>query len=81
VKRIGDELRSVPITDIYEQPLVLNVGRVQDLMIALHNLRDTNGLPAHVGGAQLEGPLDLVFESLLLLMERVQPGVMGYPKE
>lgn len=78
--RLSHGVPSVPAADLFVKAGEVNPGRVQELMFALHNLKGADDYPALHDGTAITTPLDLIMEALLLLMERVQPGVMGYQK-
>jgi hypothetical protein len=78
--RMSDTTDTVNAEDIFEHPTAINPVMVQELMIALHNLRDAKGNPAY-HSHHPSSPFNLLFFAVLLLMEKAQPGGTGYPPE
>ena len=68
----------VPVDQIFDTPNLLAPSYVQELMIALENAKTVDGKPATPRMSVGLSPYNLLFAAVLHLLEKQQPGIMGY---
>jgi hypothetical protein len=77
---LSDGAPSMPISDVFEDSDKVNVGYVQELLIALANAKTEDGKP-EMFKMHKATPYNLLFQAVLWLMEKQQPGIMGYRRD